>query len=357
MKKIFILIALFALLLCACQKRTSIILSGEIDVESTIALADSAYDREDYETALYYYLQLEDYFNIHAKGTKDLANFYNTIGRCYHAFYDVEMQKKYFEKSAEVCEKLGYDELNFDNYWYLTSLYNDKDPENSDKALEYGKKSEQAAERFFRKDSTEVAETYARQGEVYTEREEYEQAEIYYQKALNTMSKSLGEQSNDFAQVCLDLGDFYRIVKKYEDSLIYLQRAEEIFVNNQNAFKLGQVYFIFADVYLEKKEYEKSIEYCDMCIELYAKQNIVNTDLAACHYEKSLAAFHSGDKKAFEEEIVKAHKICEEEPEQSQLAKDMIGLFKRMLGTYYDEYYEGDKSSGFEAWYQELITD
>lgn len=357
MKKAIFLIGLFALLLCACQKKESIILSGEMNADSAIALADSAYDRGDYETAIYYYLQLEDYFNQNAKGTKEQANLYNTIGRCYYEFDDIDSGKKYFEKSAEICEKLGYDELNFDNYWYLTLLYNDNIPENSNKALEFGKKSEQAAERFFGKNSSEVGETYACQGEVYLERKEYEIAKEYFQKALEIMGKTKGKESEDIALVYINMGKLFFSMEKYEESISYFQKAEIIFKNHENDFKLGQIYFNMADVYLEKKDYEKVIEYCNLCIDLYEEKNINNTDLAACHYEKSAAAYYLGDYKLLEDELVKAHKICEMQSEKSKLAKDMIDLMKKQLLVYYDNYYEGDKSSGFEVWYQELIAD
>ncbi len=357
MRKTLLLIGLFTLLLCACQKERTIILSGDIDAESTITLADSAYERKDYETALYYYLQLEEYYNLRGSGTKDQAILYNTIGRCYHSFNDIEMEKKYFEKSAEVCEKLGYDELNFDNYWYLASLYNDMNPENSDRALEFGKKSEQAAERFFGKNSSEAGETYARQGEIYLERKEYEKAEEYFQKSLEIMKKIYGEESDELAQVFIYQGKLYKDMEKYEDSISYFKKAEMIFKNRQNAFKLGQVYYNIADVYLEEEEYEKSVEYCDMCINLYKEQNINNTDLAACHYEKAAAAFRLGNNQLFEEELIKAHKVCEQQSEKSKLAKDMIDLIKKQFSMYYDEYYAKNDNNGFEAWYQELIAD
>ena len=352
-----LLIGLFWLLLCACQNRRTITLSGDINVESTIALADSAYDREDYETALYYYLQLEDYFKLYGPGTKDQANLYNSIGKCYRSFSDIELEKEYFEKSAEVCEKLGYDELNFDNYYYLTSLYNDNVPENSEKALEFGKKSEQSAERFYGKNSPEVAKTYARQGEVYLERGEYKTAEGYFQKSLEVIRKIYGEESEESAKIFVNHGKLYKKMGKYEESISYFQKAETIFGNYQNDIKLGQIYYNLADVYYEKEDYEKAVEYCDMCINLYEEQNINNMDLAACHYEKGGAAYYAGDIMLFEDEFVRAHKICEMQPEKSKLAKDMIDLIKRQLTIYYDNYYEGDKSSGFEVWYQELIAD
>lgn len=357
MKKIFILIALFVLLLCACQKRTSIILSGEIDVESTIALADSAYDREDYETALYYYLQLEDYFNVYGNGTEDQANLYNTIGKCYRSVYDKEMEKKYFEKSAEICEKLELDELNYDNCWHLASLYNDNNPENSDKALKFAKRSEQAAEQFSGKDSFEVGEAYIRQGQIYVKRKEFEKSLIYFQDALGIMEKTRGEESDETAAVYINLGKLYDEMEKYDDAISYLEQAEKILKSNQNNFKLGQAYLNMAEIYTRKKEYEKSIQYCDYCIELYRENNIINMDLAHCHLEKAVAAYYLSDNDMVEKELVESYQVCEAQPKKSVLANNMKSLLKEQAEVYYDYRFKGDKSSGFEAWYQELITD
>lgn len=169
--------------------------------------------------------------------------------------------------------------------------------------------------------------------------------------------KIYGEESEESAKIFVNHGKLYKKMGKYEESISYFQKAETIFGNYQNDIKLGQIYYNLADVYYEKEDYEKAVEYCDMCINLYEEQNINNMDLAACHYEKGGAAYYAGDIMLFEDEFVRAHKICEMQPEKSKLAKDMIDLIKRQLTIYYDNYYEGDKSSGFEVWYQELIAD
>ncbi len=51
-----------------------------------------------------------------------------------------------------------------------------------------------------------------------------------------------------------------------------------------------------------------------------------------------------------------AHQICESIPVQSELSQALITYIKEDLKIFYDYNYEGDKSTGFEAWYEELIS-
>ena len=356
--KRFVWICIFILLLCGCQKRrTTITFYGGTDVPLWILSADYAFEQRDYETALSYYQKIEEYYDTYNTGRDiEKAILFNSMGQCYYSFPDTDTATLYFEKSSGFCERIGDDELNYNNYWHLADLYNDKDPENSMRALEYGRKAQESAERFYGKKSTKVGEAYSCQGEVYMRRMEFDKASECFEKAREIVEKAEGKNSNNIADIYFLLGKLSNKKEEYEEALTYFQEAEKIFEANENYFKLGQVYLNMAGVYSKKEEYEEAISACDKCIELYGEKQIDNTDLGVCRYGKALAAIQLNQNDMAEEEFVKAHKVFESRSERSRYAREAMDMIKEQMEIYYEEDYEGDKSSGFETWYEQLIT-
>ena len=356
--KRFVWICIFILLLCGCQKRrTTITFYGGTDVPLWILSADYAFEQRDYETALSYYQKIEEYYDIYNTGRDiEKAILFNSMAQCYNSFPDADTAILYFEKSSEFCEKIRDDELNFNNYWHLADLYNDKDPENSMRALEYGKKAQQSAERFYGKKSSKVGEAYSCQGEVYMRRMEFDKASECFEKAREIVEKAEGKNSNNIADIYFLLGKLLNKKEEYEEALAYYQETEKIFETNGNYLKLGQVYIHKGGVYKQIEEYEEAIVSWDKCIELYEKNNINDTDLGICHFGKALVFIDLNKNDMAEEEVVKTHKIFESRSERSRYAKEVIDMIKEQMEIYYEEDYEGDKSSGFETWYEQLIT-
>ena len=122
--KTFLWICIFILLLCGCQKkRTTITFYGGTDVPLWILSADYAFEQRDYETALFYYQKIEEYYDTYNTGIDiEKAILFNSMGQCYYSFPDTDTATLYFEKSSGFCEKIGDDELNYNNYWHLADL-------------------------------------------------------------------------------------------------------------------------------------------------------------------------------------------------------------------------------------------
>ncbi len=357
--KRFVWICIFILLLCGCQKRrTTITFYGGTDVPLWILSADYAFEQRDYETALSYYQKIEEYYDTYNTGRDiEKAILFNSMGQCYYSFPDIENAILYFEKSSGLCEKIGDDESNFNNYWYLADLYNVKEPKNSMQALEYGRKAQESAERFYGKESSKVGKAYMCQGEVYMTHMEFDKASECFEKAREIVEKAEGKDSDSMAYLYFILGEFSNKKEEYEEALAYYQEAEKIFEANENYFKLGQVYRDKGGVYTKTEEYEEAIATWDKCIELYEKNNIIDTDLGYCHFGKALVAAYLDKKDMAEEEFVKVHKIYESQSGKSKYADEMIDSIKEQLEFYYKKHYEEYKNGGFEIWYEKLITE
>lgn len=355
------LLIFLCIMLCGCsQKETGKIIieapAGNTVARSYINDASKFFDNKDYNNALNSYLLAENvYSNLNYTDNIEVSGLYNMIGRCYMQLRDYNKAKDFFEKSLPISEKLLNEQLNFENYINLMKIYC-SDGKNQELALDYGRKAEKSALNYYGAQSSELSEVYSNAGKIYNANNDYKNAEMYFNKALNIISDLYGDNHEKSAVVYDDLADMYQKQGKYEKAEEYLMKAEEIFKYNSNDYWLGVVYGDLGDLYCDKKDYESALTYYNQCLSIYKKLDNVDFDKAECQYNMAIAHFGLKDYEECKKDFLLAHQICESMSNKSELTEKLISKIKENLEIYYNYYYEGDRTTGFETWYKEFIS-
>ncbi len=359
LRKIIILICFFCIILCGCEK-DKIIIKVPADnsvANSYIDSAGESFDQKDYSSALNDYLKAEKiYLNMNHTNTIEIAGIYNMIGRCYMQLREYNEAKEYFEKSLPISERLSNEKLNFENYINLMEISYSMGKENQESALEYGRKAEKSAIILYGSQSSELSEVYSDIGNVYCANKEYDKAEKYLKKALKIVVDSFGENHEKSAVIYNDMANMYEKQEQYDKAEEYLKKAEEIFKNYNNEYWLAVVYGDLGNIYCDKEEYENALACFNRCLDIYKSLGDVDFDLAEYQYYMAGAHFGLKDYESCKQDLLLAYQICESIPVKSEHTETLITKIKENLEIYYDNYYEGDKSTGFEAWYEELIS-
>lgn len=362
-KKSSILILVLCILLCSCQQKEKgkfviDVPAGNSMANSYINSAGIAFEKKDYNSALTDYLEVEKIFLNSESHTNDneLAGIYSMIGRCYVQLSAYHKAKDYFEKSLPISEKLFDDKLNFENYFNLLKINYSIDDGNLELALEYGKKAEKTALDLYGDKSSEMGEVYSNIGKVYCNMGEFDQANKYLQKAIIIMDQLYGQDNENSAVIYEKMAEIYRKQGEYYEAEGYLNKAEEILKKYKNYYWLAVVYSDFGNIYWENEKYENALDYYNKCLEVYEIWGKVDFDLAKYHYWKAGALYNIKSYESSKQEMLLAHKICEDLPVKSELTRTLNLSIKDGLKIYYDYNYDGDKSTGFEIWYEDLIS-
>lgn len=210
---------------------------------------------EQFEMALSYESKLLTVSNT-IKYNKGIGNVYQHIGNIHNltqqhikAFYNYDHAATYFKKANH---QRG-----------LAIINNNKSTieqgrGNSEKAIHHILEANLYFERI--KDSLVLSSTYNNLANIYSDIDNYELAEEYYQKSIALKKKfrpnKVGSALNNLALIYIDQG-------KTDDAKKLINEALKISKKNNRTLDKAMVYNRLANLFKTNKEYEKSKKYFD----------------------------------------------------------------------------------------------
>lgn len=123
---------------------------------------------------------------------------------------------------------------------------------------------------------SQLAFQYSNLGEIYSERNEPENAENYFLKALSFYEDDRVLSQRDKIILFSELGGFYTKQKRFDEALNYLQSAVEMEKKTSLPEIRQEIYDYLSDYYQEAENPEKSREYRNLARSLTDSINRVN---------------------------------------------------------------------------------
>ena len=181
--------------------------------------------------------------------------------------------KKHFENALHICQKIGLDEGVYNAYGALGSIHEKE--ENYEEALRLNQLALEMAQEA--DDKQGVAWTLLNIGSILCHMDKCQDG----MKALKK-SKRLGEEMGDvglIGYVCGAFADIYKQKKNYDKALDCLKQSLEISKSENDRSNIVKLYQEFADIYYQKKEFESFKDYTDKYISL--KDSIYHDDMSS----------------------------------------------------------------------------
>jgi len=353
--KIIFSICLCVIILCGCKKQQYEVRIPDINglAYEYVMEAEEAFGKEDYNGAMAAYLKAEEVCNSpDYTDENEVSYLYYAMGTCYIKLTEYHKAKEYFDKSLAISEKMDNEELNFENYKYLAKIHRAIVDRNPDLALNYAEKAENLALSLYGEKSQQVAGCYSEQGRIYFDMGNSDKAYDYLIMAIKTYK----ENSEESASVYMDLAKVYQQQELYDEEKECLEKAASIFESSNSLNGMVEVYNCLGNFYCENNDFETSILFFDKCLEILKKTGAENYTLAECHYNKGYTYYVAEDYEASKKEMMDAYQICKGLPMQSELTEAMESKIKGNMKIYYDYIYEGDKVTGFESWFEQLVS-
>ncbi len=109
------------------------------------------------------------------------------------------------------------------------------------------------------KDTNKIAQCYSQMGISYFFQYQYDNAQMYYQKAIDLYLKT--KNKKELAGVLINQGIVYTYINKNDEAEKNYLEALNIYQEEKNIAGLSPTYNSLAKIYFAKKDYEKAIEY------------------------------------------------------------------------------------------------
>lgn len=361
-RKRWVIVCIFSLLVFGCRRSQIIVAPTYQQVwNEYISQAEMYYQDGNYADALENYLNAERMHGFDdAEISENISILYYKIGRCYEKLTDYVSSEDNFKKSLSIAERSKSEEVMLDNYYHLIRLYKvlGDDDTFMEEASQYIEPAERLAIKLYGNASTDLGYIYGCTGDLYQRQGNSEKAVEYIEKALNIMKEAIGEHSAEYAEMCFKMAMCYEEQGEYDMQIDYIHKSVEILEKQNDPFKLREVYGELGGAYTRRKqEHETARAYLDKSIELSNKNGYIDVYLAKYHYWKASACYYLVDYDNFLSEIAKGYRICTGLPIESELVRTLKELIMDNLEIYYEYNYEGDKTSGFEAWADSVINE
>ncbi len=214
---------------------------------------------------------------------------YLKLKKAFDLTHDVKNSEAFImaQEVLEVANEIQNDSLKAKTYNILgiSSLMRDS---NDDKALEYLNKSFAIYEKLL--DTARMAMVYNNMALYHKYRDEYDVADVYYEKGLKLI-----ENSEDRKSLARKVVLYYNIAyasyknEHYQKTISYLNKSLEIKDKTENKILEGNVYWVFGWTYLKLKDYEKAHHYFDKTIDF--SRRMENLDLRIDAYDGKIEVF------------------------------------------------------------------
>ncbi len=224
------------------------------------------YRIREYNKALYYYKINLD-LDLMRKGniTYDLITDYNNIGNVYLLKGDFSRAIDYYHKALKLSKKFKNNPKTARTHHSLGNLYNRIG--NYERALYHLKIARYIYVEVFNKNYLELGALYNIIGLIYWKNGEYEQSELYYNKALNIYRKNCYKSIlPQIARVYNNLGLISIAKKEYNKGLEnYKKSLQKQTIPKSKMIALRNI----SDIYMRLKEFKKAEKYLKKALVTY----------------------------------------------------------------------------------------
>ncbi|WP_250278083.1 tetratricopeptide repeat protein [[Clostridium] colinum] len=305
----------------------------------------SYYDKEQYEHAIYHFLEELSY---REDKNIDFIDNLNFLGYSYEKLERYDEAIGYFNQALDIIK--GLFGINSEEYianiYYISAVY--AKMKKYDLAIKSYEKSCNLIEQKLGDKHPYLAEAMSKLAEVYLKIDKTEEALKIQLKSLNIVKETVGEKHIFYASNLKRVGDIYYILENFEKSLFYYENENKIkenvigiyneeyinsllnlinvFIKTNNMEKEQEAsnkLFKMVDFDLPKKSYEKAL--------LILSKIYIHNDLSSYLYEVYNHYKNINDIDTFDDMINKAKEIDE----------DIINKDKK-LNAIFNSYKEQD---------------
>lgn len=199
---------------------------------------------------------------------KGMALCYRNMASTYKVQKDYDLSIRFYDKCLLIAQELKDEELMGGILNGLGTVYERK--KDFPKALSFFKKS--LLQKQSNPDERRLITTLNNMGDVYLEYEKYDSALYYYNKSLELAYK-LKQYRRQGANL-LDKARLYKRIGEYEKAIELAGQSLKIQEKSRAKDIIEDTYLLFYEVYLAKKDYEKSLFYYKAYTDL--KDSILN---------------------------------------------------------------------------------
>jgi tetratricopeptide (TPR) repeat protein len=197
--------------------------------------------------------------------------FLNTLGLIFEEEREFDKAIKFYKKSLKYFVEPNDTSDKALIYHQLGNVFVKK--EDFDKAIVFYKK---AIKNHHKQDLYSIAIEHYQLGIVFHEKCMFEEAIKYYTDSLNTFKDLLHQNSTRIADVYNQLGSVYLSCNKIDKAQEYFFRSLKIMEDNDDHYKVIDLYHNLAALSWKKECFDDSITYCHKALNILEKKNIGN---------------------------------------------------------------------------------
>lgn len=210
---------------------------------------------------------------------------YSLLGRIYNHFDLYEQSLTYYLLSVKIFTNQLTEEEKNNHLYFMSTLYANmaivyRNTQNDSLTDLYNIKSFELAKKL--KDYMRMSQFYATQGWLYFSIDNYEQAEKYFQKALQDSAKIRLKIYNIAAQH--GLGTTYAAWGKCEQAIAYNTRVLAYFTKTKNYNFVSAVAAVLSAVYAQRNELKKAKNFAEKALhvgeQINSPKHIISAKLA-----------------------------------------------------------------------------
>jgi two-component system, NarL family, sensor kinase len=222
-------------------------------------------DNGKYDSAIHYYNKTIRYCSEEkisigiAKGYANMANAYQFKG-------DYSKAAKYYLGSIKLFEKTNDSAIISQSYQNLSALYDNIN--NQKLELLYLKKAIQYSDKTKKE---QLGLLYGDVGLTLLNQNKTKEAFVYFKKTEDLSKMDKSERLLFFTK--RNLGEYYKNTKNYLKAISYYEDALVLSESQKDAFQKADLYNTLSELYLEIKNFNKSLHYGFLTLELAKEIN------------------------------------------------------------------------------------
>ena len=195
-----------------------------------------------------------------------------------------------------------------------------------------------------------MAAVYSNRGFLRYEQGDYESA----LKDYNAAQRIYEMEVSPDPVVYMYKGHIYKELDEYDQAEREYLTAKEIYIKRNDPFHEASVNLEIASVYLEREEYEKSIDLNMQALEGYTA---LNYDIEGQILAYANIAYACREIRDYENALDNAIAACRLLEDDVSLEIDPEGICKANLSLYYSEWTDNKMEEDFESWYKRVVLD
>lgn len=185
------------------------------------------------------------------KNQKDIADCLNAIGTIYLELNDLKKAQSYLGRALQIQKKIANPNGMATTYYHFAEIARrEKDYQT---ALAHLFKSGEL------ENGSRKNQTFTKIGQIYYESKDYNNALLYYNKALEIVAKS--QNLNDLSQIYESMASVYIGLNNYRTADEYLQKAIDLAQKVNRKETLIAAYNLRSDVARHDKDFEKALAF------------------------------------------------------------------------------------------------